>query len=65
MYKTSFRMYLTFCLLTFHNQSAETEKTNWLVQCAGPAPAGGYPRSKPPILRGLNAYHIATLTLHI
>lgn len=35
-----------------------------LVQCAGPAPAGGYHMSKPPILIWLNAYHLATLTLH-
>lgn len=35
-----------------------------LVQCAGPAPAGGYHMSKPPIPIWLNAYHLATLTLH-
>lgn len=36
-----------------------------LVQCVGPAPTGGYHMSKPPILIWLNAYHLATLTLHI
>ena len=35
-----------------------------LVQCVGPAPTGGYHMSKPPILIWLNAYHLATLTLH-
>lgn len=49
-----------FCL----THSAEISKKG-LVQCAGPAPAGGYLSTKPPIADKLNAYHIATLTLHI
>lgn len=35
-----------------------------LVQCASPALAGRYLLSKRPIPSKLNAYHLATLTLH-
>ena len=35
-----------------------------LVQCVGPAPTGGSNSVKPPIPELVNAYHLATLTLH-